>query len=155
MQYIACIVMTKTRKLKTLVGTMTNTADCVAQAVEMGGADLVTVIDVQMVAGWDIGVFDEDALYVTSTCTYGAGDVPDNAKALYESLAQTLRFLGPVRYGVMALGDSAYPQPFCNGGQRFDERLTDLGAKRVGDVLRLDASAGSEPETEGIAWCRQ
>lgn len=147
--------MTKTQKLKILVGTMTNTAEYVAQAIEMSCADLVDVIDVQMMDGLDIGVFDGDALYVICTSTYGAGDVPDNAKALYESLAQTPCFLGSVRYGVIALGDSAYPQTFCNGGQRFDERLTDLGAKRVGDVLRLDASAGTEPETEGVAWCRQ
>lgn len=147
--------MIKNRKLKILVGSMTNTAEYVAQAIEMSCADLVDAINVQMMDGLDIGVFDVDALYVICTSTYGAGDVPNNAKALYESLAQTPRFLGSVRYGVIALGDSAYPQTFCNGGQRFDERLTDLGAKRVGDVLRLDASAGTEPETEGVAWCRQ
>lgn len=155
MQYIAANAMNKIRKLNILVGTMTNTAEYVAQAIEMDCADLVDTIEVRMMDGLDISAFQEDALYVICTSTYGAGDVPDNAKALYESLAQTPRPLGSVRYGVIALGDSAYPQTFCNGGQRFDERLADLGAVRVGEVFRHDASAGTEPETEGVAWCRQ
>jgi len=146
--------MQKDRKLKILVGTMTNTAEYIAQAIEMDCVDLVSAIEVHMMDGLHIDAFDEDALYVICTSTYGAGDVPDNAKTLYESLALEPRFLGSVRYGVIALGDSAYPQTFCNGGQRFDERLTDLGAVRIGDVFRHDASAGTEPGVEGVAWCR-
>ncbi|WP_439113399.1 flavodoxin domain-containing protein [Hydrogenophaga sp.] len=146
--------MQNNRKLKILVGTMTNTAEYVAQAIEMDCEDLVGTIEVHLMDGLDISAFDEDALYVICTSTYGAGDVPDNAKALYESLALAPRFLGSVRYGVIALGDSAYPQTFCNGGQRFDERLSDLGAVRIGDVFKHDASAGTEPEAEGVAWCR-
>jgi len=142
------------RKIKILVGTMTNTAEYVAQAIELDCADLVDAIEVHMMDALDISAFEEDALYVICTSTYGAGDVPDNAKALYDSLAQSPRFLGAVRYGVIALGDSAYPQTFCNGGLRFDERLTDLGAVRMGDVFRHDASAGTEPEVEGVAWFR-
>lgn len=142
------------QKLKILVGTVTNTAEHVAQAIEMDCSDLVEAIEVRMMNDLDINIFEEDALYIICTSTYGAGDVPDNAQALYESLAQSPRFLGAVRYGVIALGDSAYPQTFCNGGLRFDERLSDLGAVRIGDVFRLDASAGTEPEVEGVAWCR-
>jgi MioC protein len=152
--YIAGHAMQNNRKLKILVGTMTNTAEYIAQAIEMDCADLVGTIEVRMMDSLDISAFEDDALYIICTSTYGAGDVPDNAKALYESLGQSPRFLGAVRYGVIALGDSAYPQTFCNGGQRFDERLTDLGAVRIGDVFRHDASAGTEPEVEGVAWCR-
>jgi MioC protein len=156
--YIAHHAMQNNRKLKILVGTMTNTAEYVAQAIEMDCADRanrVDTVEVLMMDGLDIGIFEEDALYVICTSTYGAGDVPDNAKTLYESLAKSPRFLGSVRYGVIALGDSAYPQTFCHGGQRFDESLCDLGAVRVGAVFRHDASAGTDAETEGVAWFRQ
>lgn len=142
-------------KLLILVGTMTNTAEYVAQAIEMDCADVVTDIEVRLMDGLDISVFEEDALYVICSSTYGAGDVPDNARHLYESLASEPRFLGSVRYGVIALGDSAYPQTFCNGGLRFDERLADLGAVRIGDVFRHDASAGTEPEVVCTAWARE
>jgi MioC protein len=53
------------------------------------------------------------------------------------------------------LGDSIYPQTFCGGGKRFDERLADLGAQRVGDIFCHDASSSTDPESEGSAWCRQ
>lgn len=143
-------------KLNILVGTMTSTAEYVAQAIQMDCADLVGTIDVQLMDNLDISVFDNpDELYLICTSTYGTGDVPDNARALYDSLDATPKFLGHVRYGVIALGDSCYPQTFCFGGKRFDERLSGLGAQRVGDVWQHDASAGTMSEVDGTAWCRE
>ena len=146
-------------KLKILVGTMTSTADYVAQAIQMDCADLIDVIEIEMMDKLDISAFSkqkaENAIYLICTSTYGSGDVPDNARALYESLAAEPQFLGHVRYGVLALGDRTYLQTYCFGGQKFDERLTDLGAQRIGDVWCHDASEGTMPETECIEWCRQ
>lgn len=143
-------------KLKILVGTMTSTADYVAQAIQMDCADLVEEIDVQMMDGLDISTFDDaDALYLICTSTYGSGDVPDNARVLYDSLDAAPKFLGHVRYGVIALGDCTYAQTFCFGGKKFDERLQGLGAQRIGEVWCHDASAGTLPEELGAAWCRE
>lgn len=142
-------------KLKILVGTMTSTADYVAQAIQMDCADLVDTIEVQLMDGLDIGVFDDDALFLICSSTYGSGDVPDNARALYDSLDSQPRFLGHVRYGVLSLGDRTYLQTFAFGGKRFDERLQGLGARRIGEVWCHDASSGTVPEDEGVAWCRQ
>lgn len=146
-------------KLKILVGTMTSTADYVAQAIQMDCADLVSDIEVQLMDGLGIGVFDstpdEDAIYLICSSTYGQGDVPDNARQLYDSLDAQPKFLGHVRYGVIALGDRTYLQTFCFGGKKFDERLQGLGAQRIGEVWCHDASAGTLPETEGAAWCRE
>lgn len=137
-----------------LVGTVTSTAEYVAQAIELDCADLIDRIEVRLMDGLDASVFSGDALYLICTSTFGTGDVPDNAQALYKSLAQPGLRLDGVRYGVIALGDSIYPQTFCHGGQRFDERLASLGAARVGEVLRLDASTEKEPEARGADWCR-
>jgi MioC protein len=142
-------------KLKILVGTMTNTAEYVAQAIEMDCADLVEEIEVAMMDGQDISVFDEDALYLICCSTYGSGDVPDNARALYDSLDTHPKFLGHVKYGVIALGDRTYMQTFAFGGKKFDERLQGLGAQRIGEVFIHDASSGTMPEEEGTAWCRE
>ena len=143
-------------KLKILVGTMTSTADYVAQAIQMDCADLVDTIEVVLMDGLDITALDDpEPLYLICSSTYGTGDVPDNARALYDSLDAQPKFLGHVRYGVIALGDSTYQQTFCFGGKKFDARLSDLGAQRVGEVWCHDASAGTMPETEGAAWCRE
>lgn len=146
-------------KLKILVGSMTHTADHVAQAIQMECANLVNAIEVQWMDGLDIHAFDAeqatDALFLVCISTYGAGDVPDNAQMLYQSLETQARFLGHVRYGVIALGDSmAHAQTYGFGGKRFDERLQDLGARRLGDICFLDASDGTPPEATGILWCR-
>jgi MioC protein len=146
-------------KLKILVGTMTSTADYVAQAIQMDCADLISDIEVQLMDGLEINVFDnateEDAIYLICSSTYGQGDVPDNARGLYDSLDAQPKFLGHVRYGVIALGDRTYMQTFCFGGKKFDERLQGLGAQRIGEIWCHDASAGTLPETEGAAWCRE
>ena len=143
-------------KLKILVGTMTSTADYVAQAIQMDCADLVDDIEVTLMDDLDITAFDDaDALYLICSSTYGSGDVPDNARNLYESLDANPKFLGHVRYGVIALGDRTYSQTFCFGGKKFDERLQGLGAQRIGEVWCHDASAGTLPEELGTVWCRE
>lgn len=146
-------------KLKILVGTMTSTAQYVAQSIEMDCADLLDTIEVLMMDDLGVDVFEssavQDELYLICTSTYGSGDVPDNARALYIALDEQPRDLSHVRYGVIALGDRTYMQTFCFGGKHFDERLQGLGAQRVGEVWQHDASSGTLPETEGTTWCRQ
>jgi len=138
---------------------MTSTADYVAQAIQLDCAELVADIEVQSMDALDISIFDQanatDAIYLICSSTYGAGDVPDNARALYESLETNPQFLGHVRYGVIALGDRTHLQTFCHGGKKFDERLQGLGAQRIGDVWCHDASGGTMPELEGTEWCRR
>ena len=69
-----------------------------------------------------------------------------------ESLLNTRPDLTHVRYGVIALGDRTYAETFCNGGRRFDRILSELGARRIGDILLHDASAGTMPEEVAAEW---
>lgn len=147
-------------KLKILVGTMTGTAHLVAQAIQMECADLFSVVEIDAMDDLDISALEnenpKDTVFLICTSTYGAGDVPDNAQAFYQSLDSEPRYLGHVRYGVIALGDSStHPQTFCFGGKKFDERLQDLGAQRIGGVWCHDASSNSLPEAAGAQWCRE
>ena len=147
-------------KLKILVGTMTGTATLVAQAIQMECANQVSAIEIEVMDDLDISAFDAEnpqaVIYLVCTSTYGAGDVPDNAQALYQSMDTEPRYLGHVRYGVMGLGDNGTHQPtFCFGAKKFDERLQDLGAQRLGELWCHDASADSLPEAAGAQWCRQ
>ena len=52
----------------------------------------------------------------------------------------------------MVLGDRTYAETFCNGGRRFDAILTELGAKRLGEILFHDASSGVLAEEAASAW---
>jgi len=138
--------------IRILVGTMTGTAQLVAQELELRVEDPHTRARARLMDGLDARVFQAGGLYLICTSTYGQGDVPDNAKQLYESLQADRPNLSQVRYGVIALGDRTYAETFCNGGKRFDRILTELGAKRVGDILLHDASAGTMPEEVAAEW---
>ena len=68
----------------------------------------------------------ENILIITST--YGDGEPPDNAAALHAALAAAdAPPLSSVKFAVLALGDSNYPD-FCKCGHDFQERLSALGA---------------------------
>src|SRR5262245_62578319 len=73
-------------ELTILVGTMTGNAQLVAQELELILDDGETRVQVRVMDGLDAGVFSPGGLFLICTSTYGQGDVPDNAKQLYESL---------------------------------------------------------------------
>jgi sulfite reductase alpha subunit-like flavoprotein len=104
--------------------------------------------------GLDSSVFSREGVFLICTSTYGQGDVPDNARALYEDLKAKRPDLSRVRYGVFGLGDRTYAETFNFGGKRFDELLAELGARRIGERHMHDASSGVLPEETALEWCQ-
>lgn len=75
---------------------------------------------------------------IVIVATWGEGDPPQRAAAFYKNLmADDARRLEGVRFGVLALGDTAYAN-FCATGRAIDERLAALGATRIADRIDLD-----------------
>src|SRR5258706_15816929 len=91
--------------LTILVGTMTGTAQLVAQELELTLDDGETRVQLGAMDGLDAGVFSGGGLFLICSSPYGQGDVPDNAKNLYESLRSARPGLSSVQYGVIALGE--------------------------------------------------
>jgi MioC protein len=141
-------------KITILVGTMTGTAQLCAQEMELALDDGETEVQTLLMDNLDSGVFSREGVFLVCTSTYGQGDVPDNARALYEHLKATRPDLSKIRYGVFGLGDRTYAETFNFGGKRFDELLTELGAKRIGERHTHDASSGVLPEETALEWCR-
>jgi len=135
-----------------LVGTMTGTSEMVAQEVQQALETAGHQATIQVMDNLDAGVFQPGGIFLICTSTYGAGDVPDNAQALFNSLETQKPNLSNVTYGVIALGDRTYKDTFCHGGIRFDKLLTQLGARRAGDILMHDASSGTLPEELAAQW---
>ena len=95
---------------------------------------------------------DETLLYVVVS-TQGDGDPPDDARAFLEFLeGRRAPALKKLRFAVLALGDSSYPQ-FCAIGRRIDQRLQSLGGERIADCADadLDVETVSTPWTETVA----
>ncbi len=83
--------------------------------------------------------------------TQGDGDPPDDARALVEFIeGKRAPQLPQLRFAVLGLGDSSYPQ-FCVIGQRLDARLEALGAQRW--VARADADL--DIDTIAAPWSTQ
>ncbi len=65
------------------------------------------------------------------TSTTGDGEVPDNGQFFWSDLSKLSDpSLSNLNYGVLALGDSSH-YDFCNAGKIIDEKLNELGAKRI------------------------
>ena len=142
-------------KITILIGTMTGTAQLCAQEMELALDDGEAKIEALLMDNLNSAVFAREGAFLICTSTYGQGDVPDNARALYEDLQRKRPDLSRVRYGVFGLGDRTYAETFNFGGKRFDDILTELGAKRVGERYKHDASSGVLPEEMAVEWCQE
>jgi MioC protein len=142
-------------KIIILVGTMTGTAQLCAQEMELALDDGDTEVETLLMEKADAAVLARPAVFLICTSTYGQGDVPDNARALYEELKAKRPDLSRVRYGVFGLGDRTYAETFNFGGKRFDEILGELGAERIGERHMHDASSGILPEETALEWCQE
>ena len=89
---------------------------------------------------------NERHLYIVIS-TQGDGDPPDDARGFVAHLlGRRAPELPHLKYAVLGLGDSSYPQ-FCAIGRQLDARLLELGATRVVDRADadLDLEAVADP----------
>ena len=75
------------------------------------------------------------ALFVVSTT--GEGDAPDPARAFIRDVMKDGADLRALRYGVLALGDTAYAR-FCAFGRGLDAWLARNGAQPLFDRVEVD-----------------
>ena len=69
--------------------------------------------------------------------TQGDGEPPAAAKKFYDFLHENTPSLSNLKYSVLALGDTSYPQ-FCKVGEDVDVRLNELGAERIIPLKKCD-----------------
>jgi sulfite reductase (NADPH) flavoprotein alpha-component len=83
--------------------------------------------------------------------TTGQGDVPFDTEELWDALiAADAPSLDDMRFGVLALGDRVYAD-FCQAGIELDDRLAELGAHRLVDLVTCDY----DYETPASHWLRE
>lgn len=85
--------------------------------------------------------------FFTIISTQGEGEPPAAAKKFYDHLHQNSVSLSSLKYGVLALGDTAYPL-FCKAGEDVDLQLQKLGATRILPLQKLD----TDYEADADQW---
>jgi len=78
---------------------------------------------------------EEYLLAVVST--HGDGDPPEAAKKFYDHIHSNGFKLEKLKYSVLALGDTSYPQ-FCKTGEDVDVQFGKLGGKQIVPLQKCD-----------------
>ncbi len=134
------------RPLTIIYGSQTGNAEIVAEdAAALAKAHGLSpnVIDMDDIELEQL-VAAERLLVITST--YGEGEMPDNAQALWDAVnAGDAPRLDKTSFSVFALGDTNY-DGFCLAGKLWDERLGELGAQRICDRVDCDVDFSVDAE---------
>ncbi|WP_417563217.1 flavodoxin domain-containing protein [Microbacterium sp.] len=123
---------------------------------EMIAEDIADTIDGDVRAE-DMSVFDPAdldpaTLYLVICSTHGDGELPAGAQPFWDRLSATRPDLSGLRYAMFGLGDRTYTETYSQGSEHLDRLLTELGAQRVGDYGRHDASGFDDPSEVALAW---
>jgi MioC protein len=138
-----------------LVGSMTGNAEFAAEDMQQALAEeFQCETELLLMDGLSAEVFRRPGLFIICTSTYGEGEVPENARSLYNALCEARPDLSGVCYAVFGLGDANYRETFNFGGKRFDEILAELGAVRVGERAQHDAQSDVRPGELARTWLR-
>ena len=88
-----------------LVGTMTGTAELVAEEIDIFLNDSGHKSDIILIDNFSHDELKNINNLVICSSTYGQGDVPDGSQSFYDFLSNSKTNLSHLRYGVFALGD--------------------------------------------------
>ena len=113
-----------------LVGTMTGTAELVAEEIDIFLNDSGHKSDITLIDNFNHDELKNINNLVICSSTYGQGDVPDGSQSFYDFLSNSKTNFSHLRYGVFALGDMTYAETFCFGGKKFDKALSQLNAQK-------------------------
>ncbi|MEI7064611.1 FMN-binding protein MioC [Dickeya chrysanthemi] len=105
----------------------------------------------RLLHGPELNEVEPENLWLVITSTHGAGDLPDNLQPFYADLQTQRPDLSAVRYGAIGIGSSEY-DTFCEAIVKVDQLLQDLGAHRIGSLLKIDITQHDIPEDPAEVW---
>ena len=79
----------------------------------------------------------KEEYFITVISTQGEGEPPIAAQKFYDHIHNNGFKIPQLKFGVLALGDTAYPQ-FCKAGEDVDSQLQKLGGNRIVPLQKCD-----------------
>jgi MioC protein len=108
-------------------------------------------ITATVVHGAQLDQLPISGIWLVVCSTHGAGELPDNLQGFLQQLDEVHPDLSMVSFGAIGLGNREY-DTFCGAIRTLDEKLTNLGAKRLGDRLEIDVTQHDIPEDPAEIW---
>ena len=137
-----------TARLTIVYGSQTGNSKRIAERLGRAAEAAGLAARVYAAGNYPVKDLARERMLVMVVSTQGDGDPPDDARGLIEFLqSRRAPKLEQLSFSVLALGDSSYPK-FCETGRQVDERLGELGAKRLVDRVDCDV----DYDTLANAW---
>jgi sulfite reductase (NADPH) flavoprotein alpha-component len=134
--------------LTILYASESGNAAAVARSLASAAESRGKTVAIADLADYSIRSLKKETTVLFVSSTHGDGDPPDTAATFFEDLrSKRAPKLDGLSYAVLALGDTSY-EFFCEAGKLLDQRLEELGAKRLHD--RVDCDVDFEADAE--AW---
>jgi len=137
------------KKIVILFGTESGNAEFAAEDMAADITDHeVEVVDM---TDFEIEDFSVENFYLVICSTHGEGDLPSGAVPMLQALEAENPDLTGIEYAMFGLGDSSY-ENYSKGSEHIDQKLSALGAIRVGEYGRHDAHTGTLPNNAAVDW---
>lgn len=138
-------------RIAVLYGTESGNAELIAEDL---GAELAAEHEVEVadLRDFDPGRLEPSTFYVVVCSTHGDGELPESAIPFGAAIDEVRPDLTGVRYAMFGLGDSFYEETYSQGSEIIDRRFTELGAIRVGEYGRHDASSWDLGSDLALEW---
>ena len=136
-----------TAKITIVYGTETGNSKRLATDFAAKAKKLGINAKIQSLDQYRLTDLSKEEYLLTIMSTHGDGEPPEAAQKFYDFVHQNELKLSKLKYGVLALGDSAYPL-FCKAGEDVDMQLNKLGANRIAPLQKCDV----DYDTEADEW---
>lgn len=138
------------RDLHLLYGSQSGNAEGLCGLIAKKAKDYGLVGHVHNMEGFELRNMANMKRVLIACSTWGEGDQPDNAEALYTTAKGSGKILSKTHFSVCALGDTSY-EFFCKSGKEWDEVLEKMGGTRIHDRVDCDV----EFDEPAAAWTAQ
>ena len=125
------------RDLHLLFGSQSGNCEALCASFAKKATDYGLVGHVHDMDGFDLASLAGMKRVMIVCSTWGEGDQPDNAEALYNAAKAASDLLPSTHFSVLALGDTSY-EFYCQSGKEWDQVLENLGGTRVADRVDCD-----------------
>ena len=125
------------RSINILFGSQTGNAAGLAEKTAKLAANYGLEPNIVDMDGFDPANLASMKRVMIITSTWGEGEMPDNADAMWNAINANGPALGGVHYSVCAIGDTSYDE-YCKAGHDWNNKLAALGGSEAFPIQECD-----------------